>query len=67
MTPDPPADARTPSRSLLIRASREELDQLRHAASLRRVAVAEYIKRALNTQMRKEGVDAVLFRESDDV
>lgn len=52
--------------TLLIRASREELEQLRLAAKLRHLSVAEYVKRALNTQMRKEGVDAVLFRQSDD-
>ncbi len=50
---------------LVIRGTKEELDWLRHAARLRRVPVVEYAKRALNAQMRREGVDAVLFKESE--
>jgi hypothetical protein len=29
------------------------------------MSLAEYVKRAINTQLRREGVDAVLFRERD--
>ena len=49
-----------------IPASRDEIEQLDLAASLRDLSVLEYVRRALNAQMRREGVDAVLFRESDD-
>ena len=52
--------------TLLIRATREELEWLRHAASLAHLPVGEYVKEALNTRMRKEGVDAVLFRLKSD-
>lgn len=48
--------------SLMICATPEELDWLRHAASLRRLPVAEYVKEAVNDRMRREGVDAVLFK-----
>jgi len=52
--------------SLLIMATRDEFDQVKLAARLRHMPIEEYVKRAVNAQMRKEGVDAVLFRESDD-
>lgn len=52
-------------RELVIRADREEIEQLKLAARLRHLPLAEYIKRALNAQMRREGVDAVLFAVPD--
>lgn len=52
--------------TLLIRATKQELDQLRLAASLVHLPVAEYVKEALNDRMRREGVDAVLFKLKSD-
>lgn len=49
-----------------LEATSEERDQLRLAAKLRHVSLSEYIRRAINASLRREGVDAVLFRESDD-
>lgn len=51
---------------LIIRATKDELDWVKHAASLRHLSITEYVKRAINASLRHEGVDAVLFRESDD-
>jgi hypothetical protein len=56
-----PSNQPTQAQALTISATRDEIVQVRHAAKLRRMPVAEYIKRALNAQMRHEGVDAVLF------
>ena len=47
-------------------ATRDEYEQVKLAARLRHLSVPEYIRRALNAQMRSEGVDAVLFEERDD-
>lgn len=55
-----PTDAR-----LIIRATKDEVDWVKHAADLRGLSMAEYVKRAINAQLQREGVDAVLFRESD--
>jgi hypothetical protein len=44
----------------------DEAAQVRHAARLRHLSTGEYIKRAINASLRREGVDAVLLRESDD-
>jgi hypothetical protein len=52
--------------TLLIRATREELEWLRHAARLRHLPVSEYVKEALNARLRREGVDAVLFKVKSD-
>ncbi len=49
-----------------IDASKEEADWVRHAAKLHGVNVSEYVKRAINAALRKQGVDAVLFAERDD-
>lgn len=51
---------------LIVRVSKDELDYVKHAAALRHLSMAEYVKRAINAQLRREGVDAVLFRESCD-
>jgi hypothetical protein len=50
---------------LVIRASAEELAWVRHAARLRHLSMAEYVKRAINAALCQQGVDAVLFRERD--
>jgi uncharacterized protein (DUF1778 family) len=52
--------------TIRLQATVEEHDWLKHAARLRHISVAEYIRRALNVSLRREGVDAVLFRESDE-
>jgi uncharacterized protein (DUF1778 family) len=54
------------SERLVVRVSAEELDWLKHAAKLRHRSVSEYVKRALNAQLRREGVDAVLFKLRDE-
>jgi uncharacterized protein (DUF1778 family) len=51
---------------LIIRATKEEVDYVKHAASLRGLSMAEYVKRAINASLRRQGVDAVLFRERND-
>jgi uncharacterized protein (DUF1778 family) len=51
---------------LILRVSADELDWVKHAASLKSQTLAEYVKRAINASLRREGVDAVLFRQSDD-
>ncbi len=51
---------------LIIRTTAEELDWVKHAADLRGLSMAEYVTRAINVQLRREGGDAVLFRQSDD-
>jgi hypothetical protein len=49
-----------------LRLTLEEHDYVKHAASLKSLSMSEYIKRAINAQLRREGVDAVLIRQSDD-
>lgn len=44
----------------------EAVSWIAHAASLRDQTLGEYIKRAVNAALRKQGVDAVLIAESDD-
>lgn len=51
---------------ILLVLSEEEHDWVRHAAALRSLSLDEYVKRAINAQLRHEGVDAVLLRQSDD-
>ena len=51
--------------TLEVLVKRDELDWLKHASKLRRLSVSEYVKRAVNTQLCKEGVDAVLFRTTE--
>lgn len=46
-----------------VRLTDEELDWLKHASGLRGLTVNEYVRRAINMSMRKEGVDAVLMKE----
>lgn len=43
--------------------SRAELEQVQLAAELRHVSVDVYVKRAINGQLMREGVDAVLLEE----
>jgi hypothetical protein len=54
-------------RRLEIACTDEELDWVRHAAKLRGLSLVEYVKRAINASLQREGVDAVLFRESNHV
>jgi len=51
---------------LSIPISAEELDWVEHAARLRHLPVVEYVRRAINLSLRKEGVDALLLAQSDD-
>jgi len=44
----------------------EEQKWVEHAARLRDLSLVEYVRRAINAQLRREGVDAVLLHESDD-
>lgn len=50
---------------IIIRASTTEVDWVKHAASLHGWSLSEYVKRAINAALRKEGVDAVLFGERE--
>jgi len=50
-------------RHLRVPMTAEELDWVRHAAKLRHVSTVEYVRQAINTRLRHEGVDAVLLRE----
>ena len=52
--------------TLVVRGTQQEIDWVKHAASLRHLSVSEYVKRAVNAQLRKEGVDAVLFELLDE-
>lgn len=51
---------------LNIPVTPEELDYVQHAASLRSLSLVEYVRRAINLSLRKEGVDALLLAQSDD-
>lgn len=51
---------------LRVQMTADERNWVRHAADLRHLPIEEYVKRAINTQLRHEGVDAVLIRQSDD-
>lgn len=51
---------------IAIAVDAEEYRWVKHAASLRHVSLAEYVKQAINASLRKEGVDAVLLREKGD-
>jgi hypothetical protein len=62
----PEALAPSPDKALTIPATDSEREQVELAASLRGQTAEEYITRAINAAMRKQGVDAVLFKESDD-
>ncbi len=44
----------------------EEADWLRHAAELSHLPFDEFVRRAINEQLVRMGVDAVLLRTSDD-
>ena len=50
-------------KKIVVNATVDEYDWVKHAASLVHLSLAEYVKRAINASLRKEGVDAVLFRE----
>lgn len=59
MTPRTSA-ART---EIVVNCTKDERDWVRHAARLRRLSLAEYVKQAINRALRHDGVDAVLLRE----
>jgi len=44
----------------------EMVDYLRHAASLRHLSIRNYVREAINRQLCKEGVDAMLLPEASD-
>jgi hypothetical protein len=58
--------ASTEALPISVPVTTEELNWVLHAASLRRLTLVEYVRRAINLSLRKEGVDAVLLRQSDD-
>lgn len=62
----PPAAPSPKPETLTIVATDSEVEFLAVAAGLRAQSVEEYVKRAINAALRKQGVDAVLFKESDD-
>jgi len=49
-----------------ISFSKDEYEWLKHAARLRHLSVNEYVRRAINAELVREGVDAVLLREKGD-
>jgi uncharacterized protein (DUF1778 family) len=51
---------------LQITATEEEARWVDHAAALNHQTTEEFIKRAINARLQRQGVNAVLFRESDD-
>lgn len=59
---DPPAKAV----GVVVDIESDAVAYITHAASLREQSLGEYIKRAVNAALRKQGVDAVLIAESDD-
>jgi uncharacterized protein (DUF1778 family) len=54
------------SARFVLRLNAEERDWVEHAASLVHQSMTEYIRRAINMRLRREGVDAVLLRQDDD-
>ena len=48
---------------LILRVEQAELDWVKHAAQLRRISLADYVRQAINASLCKEGVDAVLLQE----
>ena len=61
-TPRTPPTPRTPIRFVV---TVEERDYVKHAASLRNLTLREYIVRAINASLRRDGVDALLIMQSD--
>lgn len=53
----------TDLKDITIRVTEDERAWVEHAASLVGLSLAEYVKRAINARLRREGVDAVLIRE----
>lgn len=60
-----PSASRTKNDRIIIRTTVEEREWVTHAASLRGLSLAEYVRRAINVSLRHEGVDAVLFLERE--
>lgn len=58
---EPPASGWQP----IVQPTPEEIEQVILAARLRALSVDEYVRRAVNAQMVREGVDAVLFRTTE--
>lgn len=48
-----------------LRMTADELAWVRHAAGLVHLTPREYIRRAINDRLRREGVDALLLQQSD--
>lgn len=55
------------TRLIRVEVTSNEKHHVQHAAGLRGLTTSEYVKRAINAQLRREGVDAVLIRQSDEV
>ncbi len=49
-----------------ISVSLDERRWVEHAARLRHISLSEYVRQAINASLRREGVDAVLLRTSED-
>lgn len=61
------ADAASLSSSReVLTLSADEREWLEHAASLNGLTIREYVVRAVNDRLRKQGVDAVLLREEGE-
>lgn len=51
---------------LSVYCMEEEREWVKHAAKLRGLSMAEYVKRAVNAALIRDGVDAYLFAEKDE-
>jgi hypothetical protein len=54
------------TKPLVITVNRAEREQVKLAASLKLMSVREYVRRAINRSLVRDGVDAVLLRELED-
>lgn len=54
------------SKLLGVNVSAEEFQYVRHAAELACLSQQQFVKRAINSALRKMGVDAVLLRLKED-
>jgi len=49
---------------LMVTVTADERDWVKHAASLKGQTLREYVIRAINASLRRDGVDAVCIREN---
>jgi uncharacterized protein (DUF1778 family) len=55
----------TKSAQITVRCSAQEYDWALHAARLKRMTLREYVVRAVNDSLVRDGVDAVLLYENE--